>query len=607
VTFHKDVAPIVFANCASCHRPGGAAPFSLLTYADVVDHADDIVEQTTSGHMPPWLPAPGAFSFVGDRRLDAAEIATLAKWAQSGKQEGGPERPTPPVFADGWESGTPDVVLTVPKPFVVEPNGEDIYRQLIVSTSGVPALAAGGYVRALEFKTNGAPIHHAVIRVDRTSASRRKDGEDGKPGFDGMGWNVLDPDGQFIGWAPGRGPIVSADGMQWQLDAGTDLVIEVHLIPGTAAVSVQPTIGLFLTKTPPTHRPVTVKLGSKLIDIPAGEPNYVVTDTYVLPVEGELHSVYPHAHYLAEEMRLTATMPDGARKELLHIPHWSFHWQQDYRYLSPITLPAGTRLDLRYTYNNSSKNAHNPSTPPVRVRTGPKSTDEMAEMTLQLLTRTPADAARLADEGVQRDLRATIAQAESRVRENAADAGFQGVLGEAYVEAQRFADAAQHLEAAIRLGDRSAANYNALGLAYGGLGRFTDALAQFQRAAAAAPRDEVMPFNIGRIYAELSQPAKAIDAYKRSLALNPDFPDARVNLAVLLFSLGRRAEALEHYALAVKASPNSAVILNNYGSALAASGRFPEAMQMVRRALAADPGFQPAQQNFSRLQAMGIR
>jgi len=608
VTFNKDIAPIVFKECVSCHRPGGVAPFSLLTYAEVAEQAEAVVEHTEDGHMPPWLPAPAPIPFVGERRLDPAEIALLATWVTTGTPEGeSSDLPPAPVFTEGWELGRPDVILSVPKPYRHESGRQDVYRQLVIRAASDPALAAGGYVRALEFRTNGAPVHHAVIRLDRTSASRRRDGEDGSAGFDGMGWNVHDPDGQFIGWAPGRGPVVSAPGMQWRIEPGTDLVIEVHLTPTDTLVEVQPTIGIFLTETPPTHRPVTIKLESRLIDIPAGERHYVVTDSYVLPVPVEVHSVYPHAHYLAEEMRLTATRPDGVRLELIHIPTWNFHWQQDYRYVSPITLPAGTRLSMRYTYNNTSENSHNPSRPPVRVRTGPKSTDEMAEMTLQVLTASTADADRLAQDGAQRAMNATIALAESRIREDAGDAGFHAVLGDAYVETQRFTDGARHLETALRLGDRSAATSNSLGLAYGGLGRRAEAVVQFKKAAVAAPLDEVFQFNLGRMYADMSEPAQARVAYERSLAINPEFPDARVNLAVLLFSQGRRAEALEHYAKAVQGSPDSVVILNNYASALAASGRFSEAMQMVRRALAADPGYQPAQETFGRLQSMGIK
>jgi len=228
-TFDKDVAPIVFSRCAPCHRRGEVAPFPLLTYADVVKHADNVVRQTSKRHMPPWLPDRGDYPLVGERRLRADEIDTIRRWADSGMKEGNPaDLPPVPRWPEGWQLGQPDLVLTPTKPFILSPVSDDVYRNLIVR----PSVRSEVYVRAVEFRTNGAPIHHAVIRVDRSGASSRRDGEGGQPGFDGMAWQtVQDPDGQFIGWAPGRGPIVSPDRMPWRLPPGADLVLELHMLP----------------------------------------------------------------------------------------------------------------------------------------------------------------------------------------------------------------------------------------------------------------------------------------------------------------------------------------------------------------------------------------
>jgi Flp pilus assembly protein TadD len=605
VTFNKDIAPIVFSNCAPCHRPGEAAPFPLLTYADAVKHADEIAEETLGRHMPPWLPERGEFPILGERRLRNDQIDAIQRWVKGGIVEGNPaDLPKPPEWPDGWQLGKPDAVITTGRPFVVKPGGEDVYRHLVVHTR----LKSTVFVRALEFKTGGAPIHHAVIRVDRTSASRRRDGQDGQPGFDGMSWDsVQDPGGHFIGWAPGRGPIVAPDGMPWRLDSGADLVIEVHVIPTDEPIPVQPTVGLFLTDTPPVQTPVTVRMNSKLIDIPAGERDYVVTETYELPVAADLMSVYPHAHYLGKEMLVTAALPDGSVKTLIHIRKWSFHWQQDYRYVTPIPLPRGTRLTMRYIYDNSDENADNPNDPPVRVQLGPRSTDEMAELGLQLMPGSPADAEPLVQSFDERDRLATIAMAEKRVRESPNVAEYQALLGGTYVEVDRLADAIPHLEAAIRLEDRSAGTYNYLGVALMSQGRMTEALGHFRRAATLDPRDERIHYNIGNALGGMSRFAEAEAAYGRALSLNPDFPDAHVNLAVLLFSRGRTKDALAHYERAVELRPDSAVIHNNLGGALAATGRFAEAMEHVRRALELDPGYGPALANLDRLQRMGIR
>ena len=184
-TFNKDIAPIVFANCATCHRPGGAAPFALLTYKDVESRADNVAHQTLSRHMPPWLPERGEFPIVGERRLTPEQIDTIQRWVKGGRAEGAAaDRPPTPAWPDGWELGKPDAVVTMAKPYTLKPDQPDVYRNFVLRT----AIPSGAFVRGVEFRTNGAPVHHAVIRVDPTTTSRRRDGEDGQPGFDGRSW-----------------------------------------------------------------------------------------------------------------------------------------------------------------------------------------------------------------------------------------------------------------------------------------------------------------------------------------------------------------------------------------------------------------------------------
>jgi tetratricopeptide (TPR) repeat protein len=605
VTFNKDIAPIVFANCASCHRPGEVAPFSLLTYADAVKHADVMARETRERHMPPWLPEPGEFAILGERRLRDEQIDLIQRWMKGGAIEGNPaDLPKAPAWTEGWQLGTPDAIVTVERPYKMSPTKEDVYRNLVLRTS----LSSDVFVRAVEFKTGGAPIHHAVIRVDRTAASRRRDGEDGQPGFDGMAWQTIqDPDGHFVGWAPGRGPILAPEGMPWRLDRGADLVVELHLIPSRKPLVIQPTVGLFVTSTPPARTPLTLKMGSKSIDIPPGARDHLVTDTYELPVPVELMSVYPHAHYLGKDMRVTATLPDGVVKTLLHIRQWSFHWQQDYRYATPIPLPRGTTLTMRYTYDNSDDNDENPHHPPVRVILGPRSTDEMAELGLQVMPQSTADAARLVQSFADRDALANVALGETRVRESPNVAEYQAFLGAAYVEVGRFADAIPRLETALRLDERSANAHGDLGTALMAQGRFEEALVHLRRAAALAPRDEGLLFNLGNALGHTSRLDEAAAAYERALILNPDFPDAHVNLAALLMSRGRVKDAVPHFERAAELQPKSAVIQSNLGSALAASGRYAEALQRVRRALELNPEYGPALENLARLQRMGVR
>lgn len=605
LTFNKDIAPIVFTNCAPCHRPGEVAPFPLLSYADVVKHAQSVSEQTLERHMPPWLPEPGDFKILGERRLRQDQIDAIQRWIKGGMPEGSPaDRPSPPTFPNGWELGQPDIVLTPSRPYTLKPGSEDVYRDLVLK----PPITSPVYVRAVEFKTNGAPIHHAVIRVDSTGASEKRDGADGQPGFDGMTWqSVQDPGGQFIGWAPGRGPIVSPEGMAWQLNPGSDLVVELHMLRPKKPHEIQPTIGLFLTKTPPVHAPVTVLMSFALIDIPAGDSHYVLTQTAELPVSVRLLSVYPHAHYLGKDMLATAAFPDGTTKTLLHIKDWSFHWQQDYRYASPIALPAGTKITMQYTWDNSDKNQENPHHPPVRVRLGPNSSDEMGELGLQVLTESMADSARLVQYFDDRDAEANIALGEKRVREEPNNAEYQALLGAAYVDVSRYADARPHLEAALRLNPRLASAQSNLGTILLEKGDVAGAVDHLQRAAALSPKDETIWFNLANALKAASRIDQAVAAYDRALAIDPVYADAHVNLGTVLFARGRFADALPHFARAAELNPNSAVILTDYANALAANGRYPDAMRAVRRALEINPEYGPALATRQNLTRLGIR
>src|SRR4051812_24200307 len=390
ITFNNDVAPILYANCASCHRPiDGAqaasgdpvcfagAPFSVLEYRDVSKRAKQIAAAAARRTMPPWLPEEGWGEFAGARRLTEAQIALLQQWAEQGAPEGDTAaRPPLPDLPSGWQLGQPDLVVQAPRAFTVPAGGGDLFRNfsLAVPFDSRPGHAARGavYVRGIELRAdNPRMLHHASIGVDRFRVSRKLEGRDGRPGF------AATPDDEVqnvFGWSPGKAPYMEPAERAWTLDKGSDLVVQMHLLPTGKPETVQPTLGLFLSDTPPAREPFLVRLESKSIDIPAGQPDFAVEDSYVLPADVDATSIYPHAHYLAREMKATATLPDGTEKRLLWIRSWDFRWQDQYRYASPIALPAGTRLSMRITYDNSSGNAHNPHRPPERVKWGPKST-----------------------------------------------------------------------------------------------------------------------------------------------------------------------------------------------------------------------------------------
>ena len=149
ITFNKDIAPILWQHCATCHRPGQLGPFSLSTYQDARPRAREIVRAVQTRRMPPWKPEPGHGEFVGARRLSDAQIALITRWVEEGSRQGDPhDLPATPAWASGWQFGRPDLVVSMPEPYQLRAAGPDVFRTFVVP---IP-LASRRYVRAMELR-----------------------------------------------------------------------------------------------------------------------------------------------------------------------------------------------------------------------------------------------------------------------------------------------------------------------------------------------------------------------------------------------------------------------------------------------------------------------
>jgi len=207
VTFNQQIAPIIYGNCSPCHHPGEAAPFSLLSYSDVVKKGKTIGKVTSSRVMPPWKAEPASYSYRDERRLKDEEIMLIQSWLKQDMPEGTGEKPEPPKFASGWRLGEPDLVLRMPEPYTLASSGKDIYRNFVIP---IPTPGTR-YVEAAEFLPgNPKIVHHAFMKIDRTRESRRLDEKDPEPGFSFMITpdSAQMPDGHFLGWQPGRQPAI---------------------------------------------------------------------------------------------------------------------------------------------------------------------------------------------------------------------------------------------------------------------------------------------------------------------------------------------------------------------------------------------------------------
>lgn len=383
VTFNKQIAPIIFNNCSSCHRPGEAAPFSLLSYKDVVPKARLIAAVTSSRQMPPWKAEPASYPYRDERRLTDSQIAMIRDWVKQGMPEGKTEdRTEPPKFSSGWMLGEPDLVVEMPAGYHVPADGPDIYRNIVIPLG----LKEDKWVTAIDMRPSArSVVHHVLYFGDPEGKIHERPQEGAEPGFSGMrAGGATVPLG---GWAVGAQPHFFPDGLALEVAKGSDLVIQYHFHPTGKAEIEKSTVALYFAKTPPERRLISVQLPPVYslfagLNIPPGEKDYVVRDSYTLPVAMDAVGVGAHAHYIGKKLRLTATLPNGETKTMLTIGDWDFAWQDRYFFQQSVPLPKGTRLDAEIHWDNSAENPHNPSNPPVKVTWGEQSKDEMGSVSL---------------------------------------------------------------------------------------------------------------------------------------------------------------------------------------------------------------------------------
>jgi Flp pilus assembly protein TadD len=534
----------------------------------VARRATAIAAAVQQRRMPPWLPEAGHGDFVNERRLRDDEIATIAAWASHGAPEGeAAKRPAIPHFPSGWQLGTPDLVLSSAEPYTLQPGRDDTFRTFVLP---VPDGAAR-YVRGIEFRAdNPQVLHHANVGLDPRRTGRRLDRADAEPGFAAMPESEVQ---DVFGWSPGKVPVMEPADTAWTLDEGSDLVAQLHMVPAATAQSVRPQVGLFFSKTPPTRVPIVVKLESKAIDIPAGEANYVVEDSYTLPVDVEAVSVYPHAHYLATRMEGSATLPDGRVTPLLSIPRWNIRWQDQYRYRMPLALPRGTTLRMRFVYDNSAANPNNRFKPPRRVLWGPLSTDEMGALWLEVVPSRTEDAAVLEGDYQARALKADLASAELAARSHPDDASVLNRLATRYLQVGRVEDAVAQLRRAVQLAPRDAAARSNLGTALQARGELAEATRELETAARLKPNDDAVRFNLGNGYYAAGRRADAVRELTRAVALNGENADAHFNLAMILGPAGQVDQAIAHLRRVIEIDPQREDARRNLAMAIGLQGR----------------------------------
>jgi peroxiredoxin len=353
VSYAGQVAAVLQAKCQACHRPGQAAPFSLLTYDQARRWAASIREVVDDRRMPPWHADPRYGHFENDRSLSARERATLLAWVDQGSPLGDLKAvPAPYAWPEGWSAGTPDLVFTMPEPYTVAAQGTLPYQYFRVPTG----FTEDKWVRSIEPRPGDRTVvHHIIVYLD--------DKKGGRPEHLG-------------GYAPGDMPSVYPEGTAKRIRAGSDLVFQVHYTPMGKIRTDRSSVGFILAKEPVTRRAITRGIAQQRFRIPPGAEDHEVRSSFKFGEDAHLLSFLPHMHLRGKDFQYKVTFPDGRSEILLSVPAYDFAWQTYYRLSEPMAMPKGTRIDCLAHFDNSANNPANPD-PAKEVRWGEQTWEEM--------------------------------------------------------------------------------------------------------------------------------------------------------------------------------------------------------------------------------------
>lgn len=400
-TWATDVAPIFYANCTRCHNPNGAAPFSLVSYADAFAVTSNIRYAVDNKIMPPWPPDPAYMRFTHERLLTQQEIQTIVNWVDSGAVSGNlSQAPTPPIYNSLSQMPAPDMVSQMPQ-YIVNA-AADLYRCFAIP-SGLTTNESVTKVEVLP--GNRSIVHHVLVYQDVANTCVNLDNADPLPGYTSFGGVGSATATLVTGWVPGQEMYVLPANMGIELLANTNIILQIHYPAGTfnqvdstqvrftfangsvRDVTLDPTLNYWSTLT------------NGPINIPANTTRTYHAQ-YTVPVDVTLVSVAPHMHLIGRSIRSYAIDPNADTIPLIDIPDWNFHWQGFYNYRQLLRIPAGSVLHADAFYDNTSNNPWNPNFPPQLVTAGEATEDEMLVVYFSYLIYQPGDENIIVDSSV---------------------------------------------------------------------------------------------------------------------------------------------------------------------------------------------------------------
>jgi hypothetical protein len=377
VTFSKDVAPILQNNCQGCHRPGEAAPFSLLTYQEARPWAKAMKAAVLTKKMPPWFADSSVGHFKNDRTMSQKEVDTLVKWVDAGAPEGNPkDLPKPLAFVEGWNIGNPDMTLEMPQAFDIPASGTVEYQYVILPQK----FEKDTWVQMAEVRPgNRALVHHVIAFIRDGNAKWGRDHQPGEIFVPTANKNGDRPSLQgdmLAGYAPGLPASKLEPGTARLIKAGSDIVLQLHYTANGKAGVDQTKVGIVLAKEPPKERVMSLASSNGKFTIPPGDPNYQVDSSFEIGHEATLRALLPHMHQRGKDFEYRLVFPTGETQKILSVPRYDFSWQLWYEPTQGIVLPKGTKVECTAHYDNSPNNPHNPDATKA-VKWGDQTWEEM--------------------------------------------------------------------------------------------------------------------------------------------------------------------------------------------------------------------------------------
>ena len=397
-TFHADVAPIIYQNCTQCHRVGEIGPMPFTNYDEVSGYGEFISYVTESGYMPPWTPDPSYSTLRGERFLTDEQVQVLADWYEGGMIEGDPaDNPGLPEFPEGSQIGEPDLVLSMPEPYVHAGDMQEQYQVFVLETG----VTEEKEIRAVEIRPgNSAIAHHTLIGYTESSTAisgaEALDAADPSPGYESFGdYGVNVEDFLFGGWVPGASPTEFPSTIGKKIGPDGRLLLQMHYGPTPIEEIDQTELNLFFAQEPIQREVDLITMGPGNLTEPFYIlPNQVTTfhGIYDNPSDISVLSITPHCHLLGQAWEVYAVSSNEQDTiPLISIPQWDFNWQGIFSFPQLKHIPAQYRIHAFCTYDNTSDNPYNPHNPPEWMSWGDLTGDEMFVMFLQTVDYMPGD------------------------------------------------------------------------------------------------------------------------------------------------------------------------------------------------------------------------